>query len=45
MQLSLPWKGLLTVALILMASASITAVASGRHAVSGNAVRAVREDW
>ena len=45
MQLSLPWKGLLTVALILMASASLTAVASGRHAVSGNAVRAVREDW
>lgn len=45
MQLSLPWKGLMTVALVLMASASVTALVSGRHAVSGNAIRAVREDW
>lgn len=45
MQLSLPWKGLLGVALVLMASAAMTALASGRHAVSGNAIRAVREDW
>lgn len=45
MQMSLPWKGLLGVALILMALASVTAVISGRRAVRGSAVRAVREDW
>lgn len=45
MQLSLPWESLLSVALTLMFLAAFTAVASGRHAVSGNAVRAVREDW
>jgi len=45
MQMSLPWKGLLAVALVLMASAALTALASGRRAVSGNAIRAVREDW
>ncbi|MEO7558795.1 MAG: ABC transporter permease, partial [Nitrosospira sp.] len=45
MQLSLPWVGLMTVALILLLSASLTALASGRHAISGNAIRAVREDW
>ena len=45
MQMSLPWKELLLVAALLMASASVTAVASGRRAVSGNAIRAVREDW
>lgn len=45
MQMSLPWKELLAVALVLMASAAMTALASGRRAVSGNAIRAVREDW
>lgn len=45
MQLSLPWGGLITVALTLLVSASLTALMSGRHAVSGNAIRAVREDW
>jgi putative ABC transport system permease protein len=45
MQMSLPWKGLTVVALTLLALASLTALMSGRHAVSGKAVRAVREDW
>jgi putative ABC transport system permease protein len=45
MQLSLPWRGLMTVALALLVSASLTALVSGRHAVSGKAIRAVREDW
>jgi putative ABC transport system permease protein len=45
MELSLPWRGLLTVAFVLTASAALTALLSGRHAVSGNAIRAVREDW
>ncbi|SCX54243.1 FtsX-like permease family protein [Nitrosospira sp. Nsp1] len=45
MQLNLPWRGLLSVAFVLTASAALTALLSGRHAVSGNAIRAVREDW
>jgi putative ABC transport system permease protein len=45
MQMSLPWKGLVAVALTLLALASLTALMSGRHTVSGKAVRAVREDW
>ncbi len=45
MQLSVPWKGLLAVAFILMTSAAATALLSGRRAVSGSAVRAVREEW
>jgi putative ABC transport system permease protein len=45
MQMSLPWKGLTAVALALLLLASLTALMSGRHAVSGQAARAVREDW
>lgn len=45
MQLHLPWGLLLAVAAILLMSAALTALVSGRYAVSGNAVRAVREDW
>lgn len=45
MQLHMPWGLLASVAAVLLGLATLTAVASGRHAVSGNAVRAVREDW
>src|SRR5690242_13910634 len=45
MQMSLPWGGLLAVALILIASAATTALVSARRVVYGNAVQAVREDW
>jgi putative ABC transport system permease protein len=45
MQLALPWKALIAVAIALLLSAALTAVASGRHSVSGSAIRAVREDW
>ncbi|NEX61680.1 FtsX-like permease family protein [Noviherbaspirillum galbum] len=45
MRLHLPWPLLGTVAMALLASACATAVVSGRFAVSGDAVRAVREDW
>ncbi|MDN5752004.1 MAG: ABC transporter permease [Nitrosospira sp.] len=45
MQLSLPWKSLMAVALVLLILAALTALVSGRNAVSGNAIRAVREDW
>ena len=45
MQLHMPWAMLLAVAAVLLASAALTALLSGRYAVSGDAVRAVREDW
>jgi len=45
MQLHMPWRGLALVALVLLISASVTAVASGLRAVAIDAVRAVREDW
>ncbi len=45
MQLHLPWTLLAIVAAVLLASAALTAVAAGSYAVSGNAIRAVREDW
>jgi len=45
MQLHMPWALMATVAAVLLVSASGTALVSGRMAVSGSAVRAVREDW
>jgi len=45
MQMHLPWGGLSVIAGVMLVSAAITALVAGRHAVSGNAVRAVREDW
>lgn len=45
MQLHIPWPWLAAVAAALLASAALTAVVAGRHAVAGPAIRAVREDW
>jgi len=45
MQLHLPWTLLVSVAAALLAAAVATALVSGRHALSGGPVRAVREDW
>jgi len=45
MQLHMPWNTLAAVAAALLASAALTALVAGRQAVSGDAVRAVREDW
>ena len=45
MRLHMPWGLLVIVAVGLLGAATITAVAAGRYAVSGDAVRAVREDW
>ena len=45
MQLHMPWGLLASVAAVLLLSATATALISGRLAVSGSAVRAVREDW
>jgi putative ABC transport system permease protein len=45
MSLHLPWSLLATVAVVLLLSAAMTALISGRMAVAGSAVRSVREDW
>jgi putative ABC transport system permease protein len=45
MQLHLPWTLLASVAAALLAASVVTALVSGRHALSGGPVRAVREDW
>jgi putative ABC transport system permease protein len=45
MQMHMPWPLLFIVATTLLASAALTAVLSGRMAIAGSAVRAVREDW
>ena len=45
MQMHMPWPLLATVAGALLLSAAVTALVSGRLAVAGSAVRAVREDW
>ncbi|MFC0251793.1 FtsX-like permease family protein [Massilia consociata] len=45
MQLHLPWNLLGGVAAVLIGASVLTALVSGRHALSGGPVRAVREDW
>ena len=45
MTMHLPWRWLISIAVILLISAALTALLSGRRAVSGQAIRAVREDW
>ena len=45
MQLHLPWTLLGSVAAVLVAASVATALVSGRYALSGGPVRAVREDW
>jgi putative ABC transport system permease protein len=45
MQLHLPWGLLASVAALLMAASVLTALVSGRFALSGGPIRAVREDW
>lgn len=45
MRLHMPWGVLASVALVLLLSAAATALLAGRQAASGDAVRAVREDW
>jgi putative ABC transport system permease protein len=43
--LAVPWLALAVLAATLLIAAAITATLSGRAALSGDAVRAVREDW
>src|SRR5438309_491483 len=45
MELHLPWQLLAEFVAVMLVLATVTAVASGRQAMSGEAVRAVREDW
>ncbi len=45
MDLSLPWHALAAFAVVLLALSTLTALASGRQAMSEDAVRAVKEDW
>lgn len=45
MQLHLPWPLLGSVAAVLLLSSVVTALVSGRYALSGGPIRAVREDW
>jgi len=45
MDLHLPWLPLAAFAAVMLVLASLTAVASGRHAMGGGVVRAVKEDW
>ncbi|TFW11311.1 ABC transporter permease [Massilia arenosa] len=45
MQLHMPWRLLVAVAAALLAASAVTALVSGRYALSGGPIRAVREDW
>ncbi len=45
MDLHVPWLPLAVFTAVMLVLASVTAVASGRQAMSGDAVRAVKEDW
>ena len=45
MELHLPWQLLAEFVAAMLVLATFTAIASGRQAMSGEAVRAVKEDW
>ncbi|RJG21096.1 FtsX-like permease family protein, partial [Massilia cavernae] len=45
MQLHVPWGLVGTVAAVLLGASVLTALVSGRYALSGGPIRAVREDW
>ena len=45
MQLHVPWPLVSIVASVLLAASVLTALVSGRYALSGGPIRAVREDW
>jgi putative ABC transport system permease protein len=45
MSLDVPWLPLAALAALLIATACVTAIWSGRRAMSGDVVGAVREDW
>ncbi len=45
MEVHLPWLALAGLAILIVAAATLTAMWSGRAAMHGDVVRAVREDW
>jgi putative ABC transport system permease protein len=45
MDLHMPWRLLAEFVAVMLVLATLTAIASGRQAMSGDAVRAVKEDW
>jgi putative ABC transport system permease protein len=45
MELHLPWQLLTEFVAVMLVLATFTAIASGRRAMSGEPVRAVKEDW
>src|SRR6266704_1679215 len=45
MELHLPWQLLAEFVAVMLVLATFTAIASGRQAMSGEAARAVKEDW
>jgi putative ABC transport system permease protein len=45
MELHPPWQWLLIMAFAMLMAAAVTALLAGRHAVSVNVIRAVKEDW
>ena len=45
MELHMPWRLLGEFVAVMLAMATLTAIASGRQAMSAEAVRAVKEDW
>jgi putative ABC transport system permease protein len=45
MELHVPWTGLVVFSFVMLALATVTAAVSGRQAMGGDVVRAVREDW
>jgi len=45
MELHVPWRLLAEFVAVMLAMATLTAIASGRQAMSGEVIRAVKEDW
>jgi putative ABC transport system permease protein len=45
MELHLPWRLMAEFVAVMLVLATFTAIASGRRAMSGETVRAVKEDW
>lgn len=45
MELHMPWRLLAEFVTVMLTMATLTAIASGRQAMSSDAIRAVKEDW
>jgi putative ABC transport system permease protein len=45
MELNVPWPALAGAAVVVLALSTVTALASGRQAMSRRAVLAIKDDW